>query len=130
MNLFQLGNFTLHSGKTSRWKICCEALSPSDWEALAVMTVEELNLPPFMSVEGVPRGGLDFAHYLRPFASWQAGRPVLLVDDVLTTGASMEVVRAGRQAIGVVLFARGPLLPWVKALFRLPGLECKTKVVV
>ena len=48
--------------------------------------------------------------------------PLLIVDDVLTTGGSMEEFRAGRDAIGAVIFMRcepGGLMPevaaWLKA---------------
>ncbi|KKL20362.1 hypothetical protein LCGC14_2456230, partial [marine sediment metagenome] len=43
---------------------------------------------------------------------------LLIVDDVLTTGASMEKQRAGRtNTIGAVIFARGDCPAWVKPLF-------------
>jgi hypothetical protein len=49
--------------------------------------------------------------------------PHLIVDDVLTTGASMEAARAklwpGSLPLGVVIFARGPCPDWVWPIFRL-----------
>lgn len=56
MSLFKLGDFELHSGQRSNWKIDCDALTPADWRALAKMIVDRL--APFGAVEGVPRGGL------------------------------------------------------------------------
>lgn len=112
MNLFQLGDFVLASGAASRWIIDCRALTPSSWEALAFMLMEIL--PPFGSVEGVPRGGLPLAEALRPYATTG---PLLLADDVFTTGGSMERHRAGRDAIGAVVFARNPTPAHVTALF-------------
>ena len=37
----------------------------------------------------------------------------------MTTGNSLEQQRNGREAIGYVIFARGPLPAWAKALFTL-----------
>ncbi len=108
--LFKVGEFTLRSGAKSKFKIECDALTPEDWEGLALMAVE--HLPPFGLVEGVPRGGLPFADALRPYAT-PGCETLLIVDDVGTTGGSMERHRNGRKAIGLVAFKRGPLPPWV-----------------
>lgn len=117
MALFQTGDFTLHSGSKSKWKIMCEALTPEDWAGLAAIAAERL--PAFGSVEGVPRGGLAFAEALKQYATTG---PLLIADDVMTTGASMEQQRAGRRAIGVVAFARTRFFPlWIHGLF-VPGL--------
>ncbi len=128
-NLFQRGAFLLSSGRHSPWKIDCDALAGEDWEALAEM-IHAL-VGPFSSVEGVPRGGLALAERLR--RSRHARGPHLIVDDVLTTGASMERLRAAcapagadtsprRDAItGAVVFARGPCPPWVRPLFQMAG---------
>jgi orotate phosphoribosyltransferase len=122
MSLFRLGDFTLHSGSQSRWKIDCDALSPQDWEALAVMLVERL--PAFGLVVGVPEGGLPLADALGKYAD--SVGPVLVVDDVLTTGRSMEEEREfllkrykPEDNLGAVVFARGPCPDWVYPLFRL-----------
>ena len=117
--LFRLGDFTLHAGAASRWKIDCEALTPGDWEALAAIAAEIL--PPFGAVEGVPRGGLPFADALRAHAA--ADGWLLIAEDVVTSGASMERVRAGREALGVCAFARGPCPDWVLPLFALHGTQ-------
>jgi len=112
--LFRLGDFTLAGGERSSFKIDCDALTADDWSALAAIAVKRL--PPFGSVEGVPTGGIPFARALEVYAT---EGPVLIADDVLTTGGSMDRQRAGRDAIGVVIFARGLLLPWVHAIFRM-----------
>lgn len=126
MNLFQSGNFTLNSGAVSSWKLECDALNDADWETLALM-VREL-VGPFGSVEGVPRGGLKLAAKLQPYCQ-KDYYSHLIVDDVLTTGGSMERAKktaldnrkiSQRGVIGAVVFARGPCPPWVKALFQMP----------
>lgn len=115
MRLFELGAFTLPAGNTTYFKIECDALAPGDWDALASLAAELL--PPFSEVEGVPRGGLAFADALRRYKS--PGGALLIADDVWVTGLSMDLHRAGRDAIGVVAFTRGPLAPWVTALLAL-----------
>lgn len=118
MSLFQLGPIRLHSGSVSSFKIDCDALTDDDIAALAAMLYERL--PSFGNVEGVPRGGLRLAAALLPYREAHSGitdDPLLIVDDVATTGASLERHRAGRPAIGAVIFARGPVPPWVTPLF-------------
>lgn len=86
--MFQLGDFTLASGQSSRWKIECDTLTDDDWDALAVMLVEQL-AEPFNNVWGVPTGGGSLAAALWRHANDNADR-ILVVDDVWTTGASMR----------------------------------------
>lgn len=115
MSLFQLGDFVLHSGKLSRFKIDCESLKPEDWEMLAWMAANIL--PRFSTVEPVPKGGIPFAEALMKYRSSDT-HALLICEDVITTGASMDRVRNGRDAFGVCVFARGVRCPkWVKPLF-------------
>jgi hypothetical protein len=113
--LFVPGDFVAHSGDTLRWKIECDALTDRDWEALALAAIDVL--PPFGGVEGVPTGGDPFARALAAHST--PGGPLLIADDVCTTGTSLDEHRAGRDAIGVVAFARGPIPDWVTPLFTL-----------
>lgn len=110
--MFQEGEFTLHSGGKSSFKIECDALTKADWKCLARMIAERVGC--FSSVYGIPRGGQSLEFYLAPYVADKG--PRLVVDDVWTTGASMrEVLRKGD--IGYVVFARGPLSDGVGALF-------------
>lgn len=114
-SLFKSGTFHLHSGELSEWKIDCDALTDDDLDTLAQMIGRRVGK--FSVAEGVPNGGLRLAAALnRRFAKNDA--PVLIVDDVLTTGASMEAQRAGREANGAVIFARGPVPSWITPLFQ------------
>ena len=117
--MFRYGDFKSHSGLMLPFKIELDALTPEDWNCLALLIAEKFS---FGAVEGVPTGGLKLADALRPFA--QADRQTLLiVDDVLTTGESMEQFRAGRSALGVAIFARCPRIPtWIWPMFRLSPL--------
>lgn len=128
-SLFQLGQFTLNSGASSSWKLECDALTDDDWRALAEMV--RLMVGQFNSVEGVPRGGLKLAEYLRPHVS--PSGPHLIVDDVLTTGGSMERVcetylkgkvasLEGPLVRGAVIFARGRCPLWIHSVLQMP--EC------
>lgn len=69
-------------------------------------------------VIGVPRGGLRLAAALLPYE--RLGYPLLIVDDVLTTGISMQEMRDRfplEEAIGVVIFARGQCPDWIRPIF-------------
>lgn len=115
-HLFQLGEFTLHSGEKANFKIECDALETQDWFTLAHMIAERA--PPFHYVVGVPTGGLVLAHQLEMFrldpAKVEQGH-VLVVDDVYTTGASikewMETTKEHPMVMvsGFVVFARKPI---------------------
>lgn len=115
--LFQLGTFKLHSGEISTFKIECDALTEQDWNTLAWLIYSKIR---FQLVFGVPTGGLRLAEVLRKYESKNEVDPILIVDDVLTTGSSIQELRSrypGSQ--GFVVFARGPLPKGVRALFTL-----------
>jgi len=90
---------------------------------------------PFQAVLGMPMGGILFADALRLHVHVPVeGQPLtgdlvmLLVDDVLTTGRSLEQMRErigslypGYTMRGVVAFARGPCPDWVTPLWRFGG---------
>lgn len=124
MNLFQIGDFTLHSGLGSNYKIDCDALSDSDIATIAHMLVDRLS--PFGIVEGIPQGGLRLANELRKYArpgverkGWYGATSLLIVDDVFTTGMSMEEHKGQRIAQGAVIFAREETPEWITPLFRM-----------
>lgn len=114
--LFVDGEFTAHSGDTLPFKIDCDALTDTDLATLAADVSRRF--PRFRSVKGVPRGGVRFAGALRRYATGSQLDPALIVDDVLTTGASMEQARegVGRDVFGIVIFARGPCPDWITPL--------------
>lgn len=93
MNLFQLGKITLNSGKKSFFKIECDALTEEDWDCLAEIAMEEV-IPGFKIKEiiSVPTGGDPFAKALQKFIDPE-GDVILIVDDVLTTGKSIDKVK-------------------------------------
>lgn len=117
MALFNLRPTTLSSGRPSSWIIDCTALTKDDW-AWAAAEIARWS-GEFSSVEGVPQGGLCLAEALKPYTS--ARGPLLIVDDVLTTGESMTAHRGKRVAYGYVLFdrSRGARPHWIQALWTL-----------
>jgi predicted amidophosphoribosyltransferase len=122
MNLFKYGRFTSHSGVTLPFKIDCDALEDEDLETLARVVATRFE---FSKVIGVPRGGLRFAEFLDPHI--RTNGPILIVDDVLTTGRSMQemwlkVAKDQYDTIGIVIFARGPHPAWIKPIFYLNDL--------
>lgn len=126
MALFQLGDFTLHSGERSFWKIECDALTEADWQCLAHIGMCHLEEGFFM-VLPVPMGGIPFARAMKQYED-TSGVTLLLVDDVLTTGNSLEETRqwAHKQhqipleAIkGLVVFSRGECPKWVTPIFQM-----------
>lgn len=118
MSLFQQGNFKLHSGSKSWFKIDCAYLSNDDWRTIAQLVAEQLD---FKDVVGVPSGGLKLAEALKFYRRNDERLPTLIVDDVLTTGSSMEKgrQRVGGYCLGIVLFARGECPNWVQPVFQM-----------
>ena len=110
--LFVDGEIISHSGLSLPYKIECDALSDSE---IATLAAEIARHFVFREVVGVPRGGLRLAAALQRYCSDMGD--LLIVDDVLTTGASMEELRPGHIAQGVVIFARGPCPSWITPLF-------------
>ncbi len=111
--LFKFGWFASHSGFQLPFKIDCgDGFEKGDWEGLAAIIAWKFA---FSSVYGIPRGGVDFARALDKYVT--PGYPVLIVDDVLTTGRSFLDAKAAlgnpEGCIGVVVFARGTCPSWV-----------------
>jgi hypothetical protein len=93
MNLFIKEDFISHAGLPLTWKVECDALDENDYEA--------------------------FEKALKPYCSNNDTDPLLICDDVYTTGTSMrEVYEDG--ALGIVVFARNEIQDdWVKAIWQL-----------
>ena len=125
MDLFQSINFKSHSGLDLSWKIEMDALSDPDWFTIKRMILELT--PPFREAVGIPKGGVKLGDLLNEHATGKEEDPICIVDDVLTTGESMDYFLTQYQrnrrpftAIGWVVFARTQCPPWVTALFQMP----------
>ena len=88
MDLFQKVDFKSSAGLDLTWKIECDAVSDDEWKCIATMIMERAN--PFRSAIGVPTGGIKLAELLNEYGTGSYLDPVCIVDDVLTTGKSME----------------------------------------
>lgn len=125
-HLFQLGDFTSHSGLPLKWKIECEALTWRDWDCLAQMMIEREHFK-CRAAYGIPRGGNELAYSLnKNHATKSPEDPLWIVDDVFTTGKSFkdfEEEKFPGLPVGVIkkwcVFARKkpPEMSGVKALF-------------
>jgi len=113
--LFQVGDFYGHSGGELTWKVECQAFTLQDWKDIAWIIMHSRTAPMFGTVEGVPRGGAPLARALERYSTPGAG--LLIVDDVMTTGRSMEEHRGKREAMGLVVFARMIPPSWVQAMW-------------
>ena len=116
MNLFVKEDFISHAGNPLTWKIECDALSDDDWACIAHMIVESESRR-FSKVIGIPRGGKKLEEALQPYVSFGI-YPVLVVDDVWTTGTSFAEftqIQTIKQELdecgwfGWTAFARNPM---------------------
>ena len=124
-HLFQSIDFKSHSGLDLSWKIEMDALSDPEWFTIKKMIMELT--PPFKEAVGIPTGGSKLGDLLNEHGTGKEEDPICIVDDVLTTGESMEYFLTQYQrnrrpftAIGWVVFARGQCPGWVTSLFQMP----------
>ena len=124
-HLFQSIDFTSHSGLDLSWKIEMDALSDPEWFTIKKMIMELT--PPFKEAVGIPTGGTKLGDLLNEHGTGKEEDPICIVDDVLTTGESMEYFLTQYQrnrrpftVIGWVVFARGQCPGWVTSLFQMP----------
>lgn len=131
MSLFQQGKFTLHSGGESFWRIDCDDMTDAEIGIFAriiaakVGAFASVDCPPSHFGSAAPR----LAEAMRQYKTYIPLDPILIVDDVLTTGSSMEETRQKyivhlperlrRPIIGAVMFARGECPDWVYPVWRL-----------
>lgn len=110
--------FESHSGLSLDWKIECDALTKDDWDTLAFIVSENFS---FKTVKGVPTGGWKFAEALRYYEN-ENSTYHLIVDDVLTTGTSMDEALGmhihQESVFGIVVFARGKCSKWITPIFQ------------
>ena len=122
MTLFENGEFKSHSGKTLPFKIDCDYLNNDDIDCIAKYISSKCT---FGMVIGIPSGGDRLAGALEQYVKPDAPFNVLIVDDVLTTGASMKYEKASMQGhvhqddiIGWVIFARTEPPQWINYMFK------------
>lgn len=122
-HLFIEEDFTGHSGGQLHWKIEMDALDETEWKCIARM-IMEYETRPFQAAIGIPRGGLTLSSYLNEYSTQNPEDPYLIVDDVLTTGGSMEEFKEehfkDKKVVGWVVFSRNRPSDWVNVLFQMP----------
>jgi len=116
-SLFNFGDFPLHSGGRSNFKIDCDHLTDDDLESLAALAASRYQ---WSYALGIGTGGSRFACVLAQYNTKDDNDPRVIVDDVLTTGGSMEAERAKihGESFGLVIFARSQPAEWIRPLFR------------
>ena len=115
MSLFERKPYKMNSGGISRYKIECAALGDEDFATLAWLISQKGAI---RAVHGVSENGRRLAGHLEQYLSDDGVR--LIVDDVLTTGGTMETAKRDlgwHDAVGVVIFARGSCPRWVLPIF-------------
>lgn len=126
IDMFQKIDFISHSGLPLTWKIECDAINENEWAALAHM-IREYEPAKWQKAVGIPRGGLALAHELNKFSTSNPNDPILIVDDVYTTGKSFHDFIASKieydqSIICWCVFARKkPIDDMIKALFTMPN---------
>lgn len=125
--LFEHGDFISHAGLPLPWKIECDAISPDQWHSLARM-IMDYQTEPFSRAEGIPRGGVPLGDALDKYATGNPNDPILVADDVYTTGTSFREYcdehYPDQQVIKWCVFSRvqaKDLKHGVNALFTMPG---------
>jgi orotate phosphoribosyltransferase len=112
--MIEFGEFRSSSGLLLPYKINCDDFTDKDWYGCAQMILRNIA---FSCVIGVPTGGKKLQDALIPFIG--PSGPVLIVDDVFTTGRSMEEYRLKypEPVIGAVVFAHNSCPYWIHPLF-------------
>ena len=134
--LFRKMDFRMHSGGLAHYKIECEALTDDDIETLAWIIAQKSkqmtreDRTGIRDVYGVPRGGTRLGNALMKYKDkWGSIR--LIVDDVLTTGNSMQQARLDLgwcDAFGVVIFARHECPNWIHPIFSMQWFNVKDEL--
>jgi len=118
-NLLLLESFVSHSGKKLDFKIECDFLTDDDLKVFAYIILKKYN---FSNVIGIPRGGIRLSNILKRHQNSES-KNILIVDDVLTTGNSMETMKSKfidkSNIKGVVIFSRGEPPDWIDPIFQL-----------
>lgn len=105
----------------SHFRIDEEEISDKDLEYVAWLYSRTQK---YGLVLSIPTGGDRFAKFLRAYSDVVNSSTVLIVDDVLTTGTSMNELKnmmdRKLDIRGVVLFSRGETPDWITPIFQMP----------
>lgn len=121
MSWFIRKDFLMHSGAIGRYKIECDALTDDEIDTFAWFIAEHYKHHEVWDIRSVPTGGDRLQKALDRYFP-HVGSRTLLVDDVLTTGRSMEEARqrCTGDVVGAVMFSRIKDVPaWIYPVFTL-----------
>jgi len=116
--------FISHSGQELNWKVECDALTDNEIDVFAYLIGRKFQGCDIQKIVSIPRGGDRLALALHKYIPLKVeSKTILIVDDVFTTGKSMEEA-IGRLwtnnetcVRGAVMFARSKPFSWVYSVF-------------
>ena len=95
------GDFVLHSGAKSSWKLVVERITGDSLQQV----YDAMNIKPDSWPIGIPTGGTYILDHVYIFDHvpllYSSSAPVTLVDDVVTTGSSMELAKTLLEQAGI-----------------------------
>jgi len=89
------------------------------------MMIREMEPQNWQKAVGIPRGGVELGKALDAYSTGVSTDPVLVADDVYTTGMSQKEYKEehypNQATLHWVVFSREPTVGRVKSLFTMPN---------
>jgi hypothetical protein len=122
VTIFSKGDYSIHNGRVTPWRIIPSSFSDEDWECFAQLIAERF--PNFEKVIGVSQFGVKLESHLSQYSTHGG---LLIVDDVLypeTMNKMRLYFRTRKKYVnydiqGFTVFARVPCPSWIRALWQL-----------
>lgn len=127
IKMFKFKNFKSHTGKLLSWKIECNDLSKDDIKCITNVIIHRISYQHVLCPPTKSKQLRRLIALLKHHATKEGRYAYLIIDDVLTTGKSMEqeyqfLQNHGiekRLITGIVIFARNECPHWITPIFQL-----------